>query len=523
MKSLFKHIGILLLITTFSNVSFSNDEKITQLKVDLNNSTGTERFEILNSISKEYMFTSFILAEKYARIGLNESVKDKDTIYQIRFYRRIGGVKQYSSQYDSAVYYFQKSADMAITINNDYQEAMSKLNMANIFFLTEQYQKAIDIYRNSTRPLLRKKDTTSLALTYNNTGTAYMSLNQLDSAEFYINKALEYKSLLNDRTSFAISLSNLGDIYQLQKQYNRAETQYKTALNIFEEEQSTYNISYACIRLSELYINIGENELSELYLHRAIELSEVVGSIQLKSEAQLKLSELFESISNDKKALEFYKKYKKLNDSIAETKYSSLMNQVSIAFQIEEQERELEILNNEITLKKSKITLLYSLIGFFCVLIAIIIFFYIRINLKNKALFQQSLKEIQTDSIEDENNDPKMEELYNKLFIKLEKEKVYLDSSLTISKLSDLVDSNTNYVSKCINQKYGINFNSILNKYRVKEAKMLFRQNALDNYTMAAIGEMCGFTSISVFNRSFKKETGITPTFFIKSLKTEAQ
>ena len=59
----------------------------------------------------------------------------------------------------------------------------------------------------------------------------------------------------------------------------------------------------------------------------------------------------------------------------------------------------------------------------------------------------------------------------------------------------------------------------MINYYRVNEAKDLIESGALETYTMETIASKSGFTSLSVFNRSFKKETGITPTYFYKSIK----
>jgi AraC-like DNA-binding protein len=494
--------------------------KVDSLKSELEMATGRNKLDLLYDISTEYLYNSFLLSEKYARFGLREAINQNDTLYQMKFYRKIGGVKQYASQYDSAVFYHQKAADLAKIAEDEYQQALARLNMANIFTYTEEYDKAIEVFSASLSALVEQNDTNALALTYNNLGTAFMSVDKLDSAEFYLQKSIALKIYLGKRVSLGISLSNIGDVYLLLDEYQRAEDNFKNALAIFEQEESIYNISYACIRLSELYIELGKNELSELYLHRALELSEEVGSIKLKADAYKMLSELFENTGQFDKALDYQKKFMILNDSIAENKYSGLLNEMNIVFQLAEQEKELEILNKDILLKESKITLLRSLIIVFIVLVLLILVFYLRIRKKDKILFKQSLKDLKGSKDKNlDQIDEKVEELYGEMILLFEEKKIYLDATLTIGKLSEMLNSNNNYVSKCINLKFADNFNSVLNMYRVKEAKILIRAEKYNNYTIAAISEMCGFTSLSVFNRSFKKETGITPSYFMKSLK----
>ena len=60
-------------------------------------------------------------------------------------------------------------------------------------------------------------------------------------------------------------------------------------------------------------------------------------------------------------------------------------------------------------------------------------------------------------------------------------------------------------------------FVKFINIYRVKEAKKLLIDNNNKILTLDAIGKLTGFNSPSTFNRVFKMETGVTPSFYIKN------
>ena len=144
---------ICLIVLVFNPVvSFSQDDEILKLKNELQTAKGEARLEALNQIASRYLYTSFLLSERYARIGLRESIVQKDTMYQMKFYRKIGGVKQFSSQYDSAVYYFHKSADLAILFGDEYSEAISRLNLGNIYTYTDHYDLALKTFFSSLQP-----------------------------------------------------------------------------------------------------------------------------------------------------------------------------------------------------------------------------------------------------------------------------------------------------------------------------------------------------------------------------------
>ena len=54
-------------------------------------------------------------------------------------------------------------------------------------------------------------------------------------------------------------------------------------------------------------------------------------------------------------------------------------------------------------------------------------------------------------------------------------------------------------------------FIDYINSYRVEAFKQRIKNKELNNYTMVAIAENCGFKSSSAFYAAFKKLTGVTP------------
>lgn len=83
----------------------------------------------------------------------------------------------------------------------------------------------------------------------------------------------------------------------------------------------------------------------------------------------------------------------------------------------------------------------------------------------------------------------------------------------SLQRLSELVDAPYKHVSQVINEIYKINFNNLLNEFRVREAcRRLAEDEQYTNYTIEAIAEGIGFKSRSNFISTFKRLTGITPS-----------
>lgn len=93
----------------------------------------------------------------------------------------------------------------------------------------------------------------------------------------------------------------------------------------------------------------------------------------------------------------------------------------------------------------------------------------------------------------------------------MEIEKVFCDSSLTLTLLAKKMDISAPYLSQIINEEFNLRFPEFVNNYRIKEAKHLLLNNQA-GYTVQQIMYEVGFNSKSAFNNAFKKNTGYTPT-----------
>ncbi|MCX6152269.1 MAG: helix-turn-helix domain-containing protein [Ignavibacteriales bacterium] len=110
----------------------------------------------------------------------------------------------------------------------------------------------------------------------------------------------------------------------------------------------------------------------------------------------------------------------------------------------------------------------------------------------------------------------KGDEYLKKLLALMTNEKPYIDNILTLQKLADRLQITPHHLSQIINEKLNQNFFDFINTYRVEEAKKMLIDPNVQNLTVLAIAEECGFNSKSSFNTSFKKYTGITPSEFKK-------
>jgi YesN/AraC family two-component response regulator len=138
-----------------------------------------------------------------------------------------------------------------------------------------------------------------------------------------------------------------------------------------------------------------------------------------------------------------------------------------------------------------------------------------KLNLK----LSQTEEKLETDKngngIKDE------EKIYKKFKELLEKEKIYKQPDISASKLAKKLNTNTSYLSVIIHNRFDESLKTVINKYRINEARRLLTSPEYSKYSIEGIAEEVGYHSRSTFYQSFKQITGLTPTQYLENYNSK--
>jgi len=101
--------------------------------------------------------------------------------------------------------------------------------------------------------------------------------------------------------------------------------------------------------------------------------------------------------------------------------------------------------------------------------------------------------------------------IYFELLELFRKEKPFLEADLSLSYVSELLNTNVKYLSEVINSQTDRNFKYFVNQFRVQEFERIVSTGEMSNYTLFSIGQNCGFKNKSTFHNVILNHTGITP------------
>lgn len=161
-----------------------------------------------------------------------------------------------------------------------------------------------------------------------------------------------------------------------------------------------------------------------------------------------------------------------------------------------------------------------TLTGFASIIFSGLLFIVGYMGYKQKSVYQL------TPVLQEEPESPTHEEqvqleisgniLINKIKDLFEKQKIYLNESLTIVDLANITGTNRTYISHIINQHYQQNFCTFVNNFRVEEVKRVILKDP--SATNQILAEKCGFSSADSLKRVIKNMTGMSVTELKNSL-----
>ena len=115
---------------------------------------------------------------------------------------------------------------------------------------------------------------------------------------------------------------------------------------------------------------------------------------------------------------------------------------------------------------------------------------------------------------------PKNLELMERISQLMEQEQFYLHSNLKLQDVAVRLQTNSTYVSECINSVCGQTFSQFVNTYRVRYAQELLRRQP--EMKTSVVATESGFNTEASFFRNFKAVTGMTPREWITDLMPRA-
>ncbi|MEZ4935994.1 MAG: helix-turn-helix transcriptional regulator [Crocinitomicaceae bacterium] len=349
----------------------------------------------------------------------------------------------------------------------------------------------------------------------------FATLHDKENALSWFQKAFKLHSKNIDRRNEILLFSNYAFYFLVNGKVDSSKIYIEKAEEHFKKEKYNFLDDY---RISILHATIAEQsgdiDTENKYLNQARELCIQYNMMENLRQVYNSLSFNYQSEGLPEKAL----KYSRKADSVGQQLPNKMLSEEMVRLDLERRIEEEEIRKNRVQEKlhyqqKTNKLILIIALSLFCGLILISVLWMKNRN-QTKALIKQNINLTQCEKPKVDSKERKIDEdLISKLEDFILKKKEFRKSNLTLQTLAKKLGTNRTYLSESINSKYQRNFNTWINEIRISESRKLLMNPSFDHYSIEGIAQEVGYSSISVFNSAFKKETGITPSQFRKGSK----
>ena len=272
-------------------------------------------------------------------------------------------------------------------------------NLGNINNAIVYNEKALKIYK-------KYEDIYYQAQILNDLGVMHNLLGEPEKAITYLNKSIAKSKQANVSSIQVAAYSNIGESHILKEDYSTAIENLNKAVDIAKPISALRRIAIINNKLSKIQLLKSKPEIAIKHATDALNYANKNDNISIKRVSLRELSNAYEKQGRTALALNSFKEFKTLSDSILNTEKVKTIEELRTMFDVEKKEAEIALQNEKINslnvkAKNDKLSkTLYATGMFSFITIAGLIYFGFRQRLKKNQIEREKQETILKQEIE---------------------------------------------------------------------------------------------------------------------------
>ncbi|MCF8301747.1 MAG: sensor histidine kinase [Bacteroidales bacterium] len=388
------NVIIICFVFLTNNSAFSRQEP-DSLHRALQVAEDTALVDVLNELCWHYTYSQSDTALQYGK----KAIKLAEHLNYIKGlvdgHNRTGIVYDVNSRYDSALYHYHKAIRMCRRVSDTLLMARILNNIGLTHSRTGNYKEALDYSFSALEFFQYTRDSTGITSAQNNIGMFYASLKNFPKAVNYFKKAYKSYKRFGDTLRMGALLTNLGSVYHKMEENDKAFEYIEQSIRIKEQVKDYYGLGISYNEMGVLYLEKGETEKGLEYINKTINLNTIIDNNREVTSAYLikvgkyldegnlrkalyynrlakdmaerinskptlyyayqNFSKIWERKGNYKKALDFYKRYISVKDSVINDKRINQIYELELAYETEKKAKEITQLTRQREIQQLRI------------------------------------------------------------------------------------------------------------------------------------------------------------------------
>ena len=331
--------------------------------------------ELGKRLREESKFSEAIEIHKNG-LKLAESIKDTNNIIHIlnqlgTSYRRIGIMDEAASYHYKALSYSDTygNPDDKKTIKN----RVTSLNgIGNAMKVMGNDAAADSIFRQALEGERKLDSKLGMAINYANLGTLFERKKQFDSAMVYYGESMRLNSEVKSKLGVSLCHTHFGQVYEKRQMIDSAIVQYNLAYDVIKGDRDLWHILASTLALARVYIIKGSMDKAWDLLCDAEKTAEEINSLRHLAQVSKLKYQWFEKKGDNAKALEYYIRNRKFEDSLNNEENTSRIQNLRVDYERQSKQYEINLLENELTHQKLESTRILIAVTFVAIVLLVI-------------------------------------------------------------------------------------------------------------------------------------------------------
>lgn len=369
---------LVLLFIAMSLEEQASGQPVDSLMAVLDTATNERKVKTLNELFRANIQSDPVKAIGYTREALNLASEINDKRGQAAAYNNLGVAYRNQGALDKALQYYITSLKIYEQLDNKEGIATTKNNIATIYSMKKDYGQAMKFLEESHNLFLQLGDQAKIIGSMNNLGNLNSDLQLYEKAMRYFSEAYQLSQKMGK--PFADPVNNIGNVYFRQGNYQRAIEHYQRALEIEKESNNRLGMLNAVTNIGIAYTKAGQPKPAQEYLNQAEKLAKELRAYTGLPDIMKNNSINFYRMGKLKEAYEVLLKYDSAREKIYGEESSRSIAQMEIALELNEKEKEYEILRkqaeiNALQLRNSRLFIVLSILGLLVIIAAVNFYF----------------------------------------------------------------------------------------------------------------------------------------------------
>ncbi len=255
--------------------------------------------------------------------------------------------------YPVAMDYLIKTTNYYNSINDKKGAAIAYGNLGIIYTRRGEFRKALPSYFIDYF-YFKNSPGRGLISALLNIGSTYHQINMLDSALYFLNTA-EVQTIGMDSLQKSSIYNNLAAVYADKGDLKIAKNYITKAIAIVEDTTQLYFLAEHYLILGTIEAKLKNFPAAMAAANRALSYSKKIGVKEFEKNCYQNLSNIYELQGNSVKALENYKLFANIKDTLINQENERSVRFMEGKFEMDKKEKEIELLNKDKILTDEKI------------------------------------------------------------------------------------------------------------------------------------------------------------------------